>query len=70
MKHWDEHVEGGHANAATTERYAHLGNDPVWLAADAIGRQIAEALQGSPREEDEDIDADENARAPELAEAG
>lgn len=60
----------GHAQASTTERYAHLGNDPVWLAADAIGRQIAEALQGQSRKEDEDTATNENARAPELAEAG
>ena len=30
----------GHANARTTERYAHLSNDPLQDAANQIGRQI------------------------------
>ncbi len=30
----------GHANARTTERYAHLSNDPLQEAADQVGRRI------------------------------
>jgi integrase len=30
----------GHANARTTERYAHLSNDPLQDAANQIGRRI------------------------------
>jgi integrase len=41
----------GHARAATTQRYAHLDNDPLRKATDAIGARIAAALQGKPRAE-------------------
>ncbi|MCK0197740.1 site-specific integrase [Ancylobacter sp. 6x-1] len=34
----------GHADAATTQRYAHLHVDPVRAAADAIASRIAEAI--------------------------
>jgi integrase len=34
----------GHLRASTTERYAHLADDPVRQANDAIGRRIHEAL--------------------------
>ena len=33
----------GHASARTTERYAHLSNNPLQDAADRIGRRIIEA---------------------------
>jgi integrase len=36
----------GHADAATTQRYAHLHVDPVRAAADAIAGKIAEAIGG------------------------
>lgn len=36
----------GHADAATTQRYAHLHVDPTRAAANAIARQIAAALEG------------------------
>lgn len=36
----------GHSHAATTARYAHLDNDPVKRAAEAIGARIAGALSG------------------------
>ncbi len=36
----------GHSQAATTERYAHLADDPVRQAADTIGNRIAAALGG------------------------
>jgi integrase len=36
----------GHSQAATTHRYAHLDNDPLRRATNAIGEQIAAALAG------------------------
>ena len=36
----------GHKNAASTQRYAHLGDDPLRSAADRISRQIAAAMSG------------------------
>jgi integrase len=35
----------GHTRAATTERYAHLGDDPLQQAADRISARIAAALK-------------------------
>lgn len=40
----------GHAEAATTARYAHLAADPVRAANEAIGRLIAAALAGHSAE--------------------
>jgi len=37
----------GHMQTATTQRYAHLDDDPVRLAADKIGASLAAALDGS-----------------------
>jgi integrase len=37
----------GHAQAATTARYAHLDNDPLRRASEAIGGRIAAALDGN-----------------------
>lgn len=34
----------GHTQAATTQRYAHLGADPVRAANEEVGRRLAEAL--------------------------
>lgn len=34
----------GHADVKTTSRYAHLADDPVKLAADAIAREVADAF--------------------------
>jgi integrase len=34
----------GHTQAATTQRYAHLSNDPLKAAADQITQQISEAM--------------------------
>ena len=39
----------GHAQAATTARYAHLDNDPLRRASEAIGGRIAAALNGKKR---------------------
>lgn len=36
----------GHADQATTARYAHLDNDPLRRASNAIGKAIAEAMRG------------------------
>lgn len=38
----------GHAQAATTARYAHLDNDPLRRASEAIAGRIATALEGNP----------------------
>jgi integrase len=38
----------GHAEVATTRRYAHLANDPVRQANEAIGARIAAALRAPP----------------------
>jgi integrase len=36
----------GHSQPATTARYAHLADDPVKAASDAVGRHIAAAMGG------------------------
>ena len=36
----------GHKNAASTQRYAHLGDDPLRAAANRISQQIATAMNG------------------------
>ena len=40
----------GHSQPATTARYAHLADDPVRAASEAVGRHIASAMDGSPGE--------------------
>ena len=40
----------GHSQPATTARYAHLADDPVKAASDAVGRYIAAAMEGNPGE--------------------
>jgi integrase len=40
----------GHSKATTTARYAHLADDPVKAASDAVGRHIAAAMDGNPGE--------------------
>lgn len=37
----------GHASAATTERYAHIANDPLRQANESIGQQISEAMSSN-----------------------
>jgi integrase len=36
----------GHAHAATTQRYAHLSNDPLRIASDMTASRLATALHG------------------------
>jgi integrase len=36
----------GHTNTATTERYAHLADDPVRLVNERVGKRLAAALAG------------------------
>lgn len=36
----------GHAHSATTQRYAHLSDDPLRAASDSVGSQIAVSLYG------------------------
>jgi hypothetical protein len=36
----------GHTQASTTARYAHLDNDPLRRASEAIGGRIAAAMEG------------------------
>lgn len=38
----------GHRKAATTQRYAHLSNDPLRSASESIGARIAAALDARP----------------------
>ncbi len=40
----------GHTQAATTARYAHLADDPVRAANEAIGEKIAAAMKGASGE--------------------
>jgi integrase len=39
----------GHTQASTTQRYAHLSNDPLRAAATQIGDQIMAAMGGGKR---------------------
>ncbi len=41
----------GQAQAATTQRYAHLAADPVRQTADRISGEITDALNGNPKGE-------------------
>lgn len=38
----------GHTHSATTQRYAHLQDDPLKAASEAIGNEIATAINSSP----------------------
>ena len=39
----------GRANHSTTQRYAHLANDPLAVASEEIGAVILEAMAGSAK---------------------
>ncbi len=41
----------GHSQTSTTQRYAHLADDPVRAASDQISSEIASALDGKPLHE-------------------
>lgn len=56
----------GHTRTETTERYAHLGKNPVRAATDHIGREVAAALGGPLSKEAGD---GEDAEAPEAQRA-
>lgn len=43
----------GHAQASTTERYAHLAADPQRQATERMGRRVAEALNGTAKQSGE-----------------
>ena len=45
----------GHANSATTQRYAHLSDDPVKSASENVGAKIATALDGNQAESSDRI---------------
>ena len=45
----------GHSQPSTTARYAHLADDPVKAASDAVGRHIATAMDGDNRGEVVDL---------------
>ena len=45
----------GHSQARTTERYAHLDNDPLRKASDAIASKIAQAMGEAPRADTAEI---------------
>jgi len=46
----------GHTNSATTQRYAHLHDDPLRAASEAAGSKIAASLSGGDTAELEAID--------------
>ena len=41
----------GHANSATTQRYARLSDDPLREASDAVGRRITASLNATPSQD-------------------
>ena len=43
----------GHSEAKTTQRYAHLANDPLRQAADTVAAEIAAEMLVKPKEETE-----------------
>ena len=42
----------GHTNSSTTQRYAHLSDDPLRAASEAVGSQISAALAPVQRNSD------------------
>ena len=54
----------GHSQPATTARYAHLADDPVKAASDAVGKHIAAAMEG--RTSGEVVSPPNSRRAPKL----
>jgi integrase len=46
----------GHTQASTTQRYAHLDNDPLRRATEVIGDRIAAALGGNERRSDSAVE--------------
>ena len=52
----------GHSQPATTARYAHLADDPVKAASDAVGRHIASAMESGTSGEVVDLTKSRGAR--------
>ena len=52
----------GHSQPATTARYAHLADDPVKAASDAVGRHIASAMDSGKRSDVVDLAKSRGAR--------
>ena len=52
----------GHSQPATTARYAHLADDPVKAASDAVGRHIASAMDSGASGEVVDLAKSRGAR--------
>ena len=52
----------GHSQPATTARYAHLADDPVKAASDAVGRHIASAMDSGASGEVVDLTKSRGAR--------
>ena len=52
----------GHSQPATTARYAHLADDPVKAASDAVGRHIASAMDSGTSGEVVDLAKSRGAR--------
>jgi integrase len=52
----------GHSKPGTTARYAHLADDPVKAASDAVGRHIASAMDGGAGGEIVDLSKSRGAR--------
>ena len=40
----------GHSQASTTQRYAHLADDPVRAASEKVGEKLAAAMRGEKGE--------------------
>jgi integrase len=54
----------GHSQPATTARYAHLADDPVRAASDAVGKHIAAAMDGGTSGEVLQLATPRGARTP------
>jgi integrase len=54
----------GHSQPATTARYAHLADDPVRAASEAVGRYIASAMDGNTSAEVVTFARSRGARSP------
>ena len=58
----------GHAEIATTERYAHLADDPIRKANERIGAHIWSVMSGQPKAKV--VEIGESAQAKRLSSPG